>query len=187
MDREVLERLVEEGASIRRIAEVTGASYATVRGWLRVHELQTVRTRRLEATRSARQTGLTTVEAECPVHGTVTMVPRAGGTFRCLRCRSDAVVLRRRRVKEILVAEAGGSCRLCGFDRHLAALQFHHLDPGLKAFSLSAQGMSRSLERARAEAAKCMLLCANCHAAVEAGVLQLPLPPTDAAPVADPG
>lgn len=187
MDRGVLEQLVGEGASIRRIAETTGASYATVRLRLAAHGLQTVRTRCLEATRAAREAGLVTVVAECPVHGSVTMLPRGGGTYRCLRCRSDAVVLRRRRVKAILVAEGGGACRLCGFDRHLAALHFHHLDPGLKHFSLSAHGMSRSLDRARAEAAKCMLLCANCHAAVEAGMLQLPLPPTDSVSVADPG
>lgn len=35
--------------------------------------------------------------------------------------------------------------------------------------------MTRSIERAREEAAKCVLLCANCHAEVEAGVRSLPL------------
>jgi hypothetical protein len=36
------------------------------------------------------------------------------------------------------------------------------------------KGVARSLEKARAEPRKCVLLCANCHAEVEAGVLGLP-------------
>ena len=71
--------------------------------------------------------------------------------------------------------EAGGRCELCGYDRCLAALQFHHVDPATKRFALSQEGVSRSLSTARAEAAKCVLLCANCHAEVESGFAQLPL------------
>ena len=37
----------------------------------------------------------------------------------------------------------------------------------------AARGVTRSLAAARAEAAKCVLLCANCHAEVEAGVKRL--------------
>jgi predicted HNH restriction endonuclease len=35
------------------------------------------------------------------------------------------------------------------------------------------QGVTRSLAAARAEMAKCVLLCANCHAEVEAGISAL--------------
>jgi hypothetical protein len=58
---------------------------------------------------------------------------------------------------------------LCGYDRSPAALQFHDVDPKEKAFSLSRRGVTIALEAARAEAAKCVLLCANCHAEVEGG------------------
>jgi hypothetical protein len=37
------------------------------------------------------------------------------------------------------------------------------------------RGITRSLARLRAEAAKCVLLCANCHAEVEAEGIELPL------------
>ena len=39
-----------------------------------------------------------------------------------------------------------------------------------------ATGVTRSLDRLREEATKCVLLCANCHAEVEAGVTRLPVP-----------
>jgi ferredoxin len=41
------------------------------------------------------------------------------------------------------------------------------------------QGVSRSLAVARTEMAKCALLCANCHAEVESGLVTLP--PADTA------
>ena len=72
------------------------------------------------------------------------------------------------------MAEAGGRCAACGFDAYLGALQFHHRDRAEKAFALSDQGVTRSLAVARSEAAKCVLLCANCHAMVEAGLLSVP-------------
>ena len=56
---------------------------------------------------------------------------------------------------------------LCGYAECHAALQFHHVDPSQKSFALSREGVTRSLAQAREEAAKCVLLCANCHAKVE--------------------
>lgn len=80
----------------------------------------------------------------------------------------------RQNVKQTLVREAGGRCVICGYSRCVAALQFHHVDPATKRFSLSLKGVARALEVVRAEAAKCVLLCANCHAEVESGVSILP-------------
>ena len=51
-----------------------------------------------------------------------------------------------------------------------------HVDPASKSFALSQEGVTRSLERAREEARKCVLPCANCHAEVEAGVRVLEAP-----------
>ena len=74
--------------------------------------------------------------------------------------------------------EAGGRCELCGYDRCSRALAFHHVDPLTKRFGLAEGGIARSLGEARAEVAKCVLLCANCHAEVEAGMAALPSNPS---------
>jgi hypothetical protein len=81
-------------------------------------------------------------------------------------------VRRRRRVKQTLVAEAGGRCQICHYSRCLAALEFHHLDPSAKAFAVSKRG-AHSIARLRTEVRKCVLLCSNCHAEVEAGLVEL--------------
>src|SRR2546429_1544516 len=104
---------------------------------------------------------------------------RQGGTVFCRRgwafyrrkrCRSEAVTRRRRKVKETLVAEAGGRCCVCGYDRCIGALEFHHLDPAAKTLGVSYGGLAHALATLRAETSKCVLLCANCHAEVENGV-----------------
>ena len=93
--------------------------------------------------------------------------------YRCARCRAERVTERRRKVKQILVAEAGGRCQLCGYERCSRALGFHHVDPASKSFTVAFGGLTRSIARARAEVGKCVLLCANCHMEVEAGVRSL--------------
>jgi hypothetical protein len=159
------------------MAEQLGVSYTTVRHWLSRHGLATARRRRLTATRELRETASADGIAECPVHGLSRHVRRTDGGVRCLACRRDAVSNRRRRVKALLVAEAGGCCVICGYAESEGALHFHHVDPANKAFALGHAGLTRSLAKARAEAAKCVLLCATCHAEVELGVKRLPFPP----------
>ena len=86
----------------------------------------------------------------------------------------ESVANRRRKVKAILVAEAGGRCAICGYDRYIGALEFHHVNPDSKRMTISWNGVTRSLDVVRAEAAKCVLLCSNCHAEVEGGAATLP-------------
>ena len=117
----------------------------------------------------AREADLVT---DCAVHGTGPHVTRSDGYARCQKCRSEAVSRRRRAVKQILVEEFGGRCSRCGYDECLAALHFHHLDRTTKRFSLGISA-TRSLAALREEARKCVLLCANCHAEVEAGLVSL--------------
>jgi hypothetical protein len=55
-------------------------------------------------------------------------------------------------------------CARCG-ENHPATLQFHHCDPQKKDFNLSeAVREGYSIERIKKEVAKCIVLCANCHA-----------------------
>jgi transposase len=165
--REDLEPLIAQGASIAQIAEAVGRSKTTVRHWLREYGLTTTWAERRRASGEGQQQ----MELRCLRHGMTTFRRRRDGGYKCSKCRAEAVSRHRRKVKRALVAEAGGKCSVCGYSRCIAALEFHHLVPSEKSFSLSRRGVARSLERARAEASKCVLLCANCHAEVEAGLV----------------
>jgi hypothetical protein len=172
-----LEKLVAAGLTVREIAAELGISTSTVRERMAAHGLVTVRAQRTATFRRAAQLGLRKIRAWCPKHGHTDFFRLSQGGFRCGRCNSAAVARRRRKVKQTLVAEAGGACAICGYSRSHAALQFHHLDPVSKSFGLGWRGVTRSIDIARAEAAKCVLLCANCHAEVEAGVAVIPAVP----------
>ena len=176
--RAELNELVQAGRTIAEISEATGLSRSTVRHWLRKYGLMTRHTRgRRPGTESldARAAGLLTIMLECPRHGEAEFLLEGRGVYRCKRCRTEAVSRRRRKLKSILVDEAGGRCCICGYDRHPAALHFHHVDPTLKRLGVSAGGMSYSLQALRAEAKKCVLLCSNCHAEVENGFATVPV------------
>ncbi len=177
IDQERLNTLVDGGATIAEIAAGLGFSKATVRYWLKRYGLRTKRTggrRAADEAACAKEAGLLVARMRCRHHGTTDFFLEGRGYYRCVKCRSDAVSRRRRKVKEILVHEAGGCCAICGYHRCLGALEFHHLDPSQKRLEVNAKGVSLALDTLRAEAAKCVLLCANCHVEVERGVVTLP-------------
>jgi transposase len=170
IDPDHLAELLAEGLTGAELALRLDVSITTINYWLRKLGLQTARGISRADAAAARAEGKQSLAGVCAKHGAVEFRLSSRGTYRCPRCSSSAVSARRRRVKAILVAEAGGRCRRCGFAEHPAALHFHHVDPAQKEFGVSGAGVTRSIERARAEARKCVLLCSNCHALVEAGV-----------------
>jgi transposase len=113
LERERLQTMVVAGLSISEIAAEVGRSKATVRHWLKRYELKTLGGRR----RAARKAGLLIIELRCPRHGRTSFFLEARGSYRCKRCRVESVVRHRQKLKAMLVAEAGGRCSLCGYDR----------------------------------------------------------------------
>jgi hypothetical protein len=83
------------------------------------------------------------------------------------------VTRRKHEIRRLLVREAGGCCAICGYDRSIINLVFHHVDPSQKSFGLS-MSTTKSLATYREEAEKCVLVCANCHGEIETGLLAGP-------------
>lgn len=73
----------------------------------------------------------------------------------------NSVISWRKRKKKELVEYKGGCCEKCGYNKSIEVLQFHHLNPNEKDFTIS--GKSYSIERLKKEVDKCILVCANCH------------------------
>jgi 5-methylcytosine-specific restriction endonuclease McrA len=66
--------------------------------------------------------------------------------------------------KQALVSALGGKCQVCGFDKYLAALAFHHKNPVTK------ERVHEWLKR-DFNVDKVMLVCFNCHQAIHSGEL----------------
>jgi hypothetical protein len=79
------------------------------------------------------------------------------------KCKNNYyVTASRRNAKRKLVAHFGGKCTWCGYNKSVAALQFHHQNDD-KEFGIGGSNI-KSYAKLLAEAEKCVLICANCHA-----------------------
>lgn len=68
----------------------------------------------------------------------------------------------RKRIKEKAVDYKGGKCIICGYNRCIKALDFHHLDPTEKDFNIS-RNCNKAWDKVKLELDKCILVCSNCH------------------------
>jgi len=82
-----------------------------------------------------------------------------------------AVAKRRRKIKLMAIQYKGGKCQICGYNKYPGALDLHHIN-GQKPFGISDKGYTRSWVKVKQELDKCILLCANCHREIEAGITQ---------------
>lgn len=84
----------------------------------------------------------------------------------------DAVRKRRKKLREMAIKYKGGACYICGYKSCSEALDFHHIDESQKDFGISSKGYTRSWESVQQELDKCILVCANCHREIHAGITQ---------------
>jgi hypothetical protein len=78
---------------------------------------------------------------------------------------SKRYLIARTNRKQRIVDCLGGKCEICGYQKCLASLEFHHKDPKTKEFCIS-EAFRRGMydeDVIIEEARKCLLLCSNCH------------------------
>src|SRR5690348_11987358 len=83
------------------------------------------------------------------------------------RTRERQIELERRRIADHIAWMRGlksAPCVDCGGRFHPAAMAFDHLPGTAKLLDISSLIRSGRIEIAKAELAKCELVCANCHA-----------------------
>ena len=136
--------MIDEKLSTYEIAKKTGKAQSTVRYWIIKYNLVLYNTTLKKQTEEER---------------------KALNVF--------YVTNRRKKVKKKAVDYKGGKCEICGYNKCIEALEFHHKDPSKKDFSLGAKGHSRSWDRVKEEIEKCVLLCSNCHREIHAKIIEM--------------
>ena len=76
--------------------------------------------------------------------------------------RKHQKTILRRSMKKQAIKMLGGKCSICGYNRCVDALEFHHKDPKEKDFKIGS-GNTMSWKDYKAQALKCILVCSKCH------------------------
>ena len=102
-------------------------------------------------------------EKICPICENVFIpkTPAASQRICCYDCMPDGIQLTRGMFLAKIKEKRGGKCIRCGYDKCIKALEFHHLDPSKKDFTISNDHFK--LLDAVNESKKCILICSNCH------------------------
>jgi len=84
----------------------------------------------------------------------------------------DKVKKYRQNKKKKCIEYKGGKCIVCGYNKYEGAMDFHHLDPSKKDFTISHK-YHINFEDTKIELDKCVLLCNRCHQEVHAEIIDL--------------
>ena len=165
MEKEILSKMTNDGMSISEISKAIQKSNTTVRYWLNKFGFKTKNL-------SFSQIGVIDYcgEKKCPrcnqVKKESEFYQRRGkiaGSVYCKVCTNLQTVERQRALKSKAIEYKGGSCVICGYSKCNSALEFHHLDPKEKDFSLGEMKQSKWTDEIKKELDKCILVCSNCH------------------------
>jgi endogenous inhibitor of DNA gyrase (YacG/DUF329 family) len=83
----------------------------------------------------------------------------------CRTCRSEYQRNRYNALKLKAVNLLGGKCSKCGYNKNLAAIDFHHLNPEDKDPNWN-NIFKQSWNIIQEELKKCTVVCSNCHAEI---------------------
>lgn len=168
MDYNTINSLAAKGLSTRKIATELKTSQSNVKYWLKKFNIKTIprsevsdhkfcprcETEKLKTEFYNRRNGF-------------------GNSVYCKPCTHEQTLERQRDFKQKCVEYRGGKCVSCGYNKTNNALEFHHLNPLEKDFSISSARFTTFDQRIIKELDKCALVCRNCHAEIHAGLINL--------------
>lgn len=113
-----------------------------------------------------------TLTANCAACGPVEI--RTGGQrgWRCNIAKKTAQNIRNRKVyrQGKLIDIKGDGCVICGYSKCSNALEFHHVNPAEKKLAIARRIEYPLRKQIQLEIPKCILVCANCHREIHAGI-----------------
>lgn len=163
LTKEFLQSLVDKGLTLKDIVNQTGYSNTSIHRYLTKYGIKTPRLYTNNKTFYCKRCGET--EASKFYNGRYSI---------CKKC-SHKLSLRCYKNRKYKVLKLKGSkCSICGYDKYIGALEFHHLDPNTKEIGLSQTVYGVSEETRNKELDKCILVCANCHREIHANKTKIP-------------
>lgn len=155
MNKESLEVMLARGLSLKQMADHLGVNRTTVRHYVKKFSLNP------NFKPGNKQLDIGEHRC-CECSETAPANFYANNRYRCKKCETTRVTLYRQERKAREVQKRGGCCVLCGYNKYIGALEFHHKDPSEKELDWT-RLVNRSQAIIDRELDKCLLVCSNCH------------------------
>jgi len=172
MKKEQLETMIDDGKSLNQISKDMGKSLTTIRYWVKKHNIK-FETKNFSS-QIKKEYGKSRVcpkcKNDCNIDQFYNRRGKIGGSVYCKKCTTDQVVERTRKLKQDMVDYKGGSCEICGYNKYIGALDFHHKNPNEKDFTIAHIRQYKFDDIIKNELDKCMLVCSNCHREIHGGL-----------------
>lgn len=168
MNKSILQNYISQGLSTHKIASTLNCSQTNIRHWLKKFGLKTAKSvRNKELNNQKLCTNCKTIQSIDNFYKTRQRL--------CSFCKSCCKLYSHKKQlhkKLKCVAYKGGKCFVCGYDRYVGALDFHHIDPTKKEFNISSL-KAYSMPILKKELDKCLCVCKNCHSEIHNGIIDL--------------
>lgn len=155
MEQQSLQDMLVQGMSLQEIARTANVNRTTVRYYIKKYNFS--------ANHKPGNKQIADNECRCVDCGDTNRENfYINNKYRCKKCEVRRVSKYRSSRKYKEVEKRGGCCSLCGYNKCVSALEFHHLDPSEKEFQWD-QLTWKSQQIIDTELEKCILVCSNCH------------------------
>ena len=172
MKKEELEMMINEGKSLNQISKETGKSLTTVRYWVKKLEIEF--TTKNFSNQGTKEYGefryCPSCKKNCKTSEFHNRRGKKNSSVYCKKCTTSQTLSRLQKLKKQMVDYKGGCCQICGYDKYMGALEFHHIDPTQKDFNLSRMKQYTFDIKVTNELDKCILVCSNCHREIHGGL-----------------
>ena len=99
---------------------------------------------------------------ELPISEFYYLKKRNSYSWNCKSCDKLTTYEKRTLFRTKCINYAGGRCKVCGYNKSIFAMEFHHRDAMNKDFSIASMWF-KNFDDVKYELDKCDLLCSNCH------------------------
>lgn len=176
MEKDVLQNFINNGLSLNKISKELNKSLTTIRYWVKKYGLTSQH--KTFKQQIKKEIGDYRYCPKCKENCNINEFYKKRGvpnsSTYCKKCTTIQTLNRIQSLKRQMVEYKGGCCSICGYDRYMGSLEFHHLNPKEKDFNLSHMKKYTFDDKIKNELNKCILVCTNCHREIHAKIVVPP-------------
>lgn len=172
MEKETLSKYLNDGYSFNKISKLNNVSIGTIKYWAKKYDLKSKFDKF-----NHKEYGDKKYCSSCDQYRLIGEFYKRRNKEHsypyCKKCTKEKSNKKHQNFKEKMILYKGGQCVSCSYNKCQDALEFHHLNPNEKDFTVAQYKGSILNNTIKKELDKCILVCSNCHREIHAGLLKI--------------